>query len=259
MVRSIKTSSLFVCLLLVGMTQAWAGIFPTDPTELDTVRLVGTYDCPYPASTKDPEITINGDQIEVLVILNGSICLTGEFPDVSYAFELGEFEAGDYHVTLRHTTLQSRPLIVGPVYEFDFTVENTVSPRFSGVWSDDNGELHAVNVTFMEPGSALFSWQTYDPDGNPLWLTGTVDVEGDELVGEVFLGRNQTFGQFDGNARRTPWGSVRMRFSDCETAVLTWRSTLDDYRNGALVLGKLATPFESEGCTPHVDFFLPHN
>lgn len=99
-------------------------------------------------------------------------------------------------------------------------------PGISGAWYNPAQPGHGLTVEILSPRSALVFWHVFDPDGNPVHLYIEGDVVGSEIRGRAYLGRGMRFGSFDPAEHSLQhWGSVRLRFDDCNAAHLRWLPT----------------------------------
>ncbi len=232
-----------------------AGTFPEQPTTFEPTFLTVTYSCPYPLEGSLPQIEVDGEDIRVIVTLRGNICFDGEFPELQYAFELGELPEGDYNLELRHVTDTSQGRFIPPVFQQDFTVVDQATTKTSGLWSDETGLGQTLSVTMTDEDEGLLTWQTYDSAGDPYWIAGPFTVDGRELVAAGMRSfRGMRYPSFDpSDQRATPWGSVVLEILGCDSAVLRARSDVPGFRSAAVFLSKLGSIAGLEGCTPDSD------
>lgn len=237
---------------------ATAGTFPDQPNTLQPTYLTVTYSCPYPLENSQHEVEIDGDQISVIVTLRGNICFDGDWPNLEYAFEVGDLPPGDYDLELRHRTDASQGAFIPPVFQQSFTVVDHVLPRASGLWADESGLGHTVSVLFTESDSGILSWLTYDDAGEPFWVIGRFAVDGNRLVAiDTRSYRGATYPSLDPNDQRARiWGDIEMELRGCDAAIVRGRSSLPGFGRAAVFMTQLAPVVGFEGCTPDSDAVL---
>lgn len=132
-----------------------------------------------------------------------------------------------YYVRLaaRVFTYGSTKLVLAPA---KVTGTTNFDAAFNGIWWNPlrDGEGVLLDVGDL-PGSSqdvflFFSWYTYDPNGNPVYLVGggnraITDVVTADLTFPVVTTRGARFGAAfnSANVIRDPWGTVTLRFRNC--------------------------------------------
>jgi len=104
-----------------------------------------------------------------------------------------------------------------------------VGPAFSGTWFAPERSGEGISLQVLDNGSALALWFTYPPagaQGQQAWIYAQDGrVEGDRVVFDAAITtRGPRFGAgFDPASRQSiPWGTIELRFTDCNTADLTY-------------------------------------
>ncbi|MFC3194501.1 spondin domain-containing protein [Marinicella sediminis] len=144
----------------------------------------------------------------------------------------------------------------GPGIEFDETaadfsipgsqvasirVSRAVDGGHSGSWYNParDGQGLVLDITADTDGTgirAMVSWYHYTADGSgeQLWLVGVGPVIDDTAVVELMVTEGAQFGDaFDAaDVQRTRWGQVRIRFTSCTSAELSYDSVLPGYGSG---------------------------
>lgn len=123
--------------------------------------------------------------------------------------------------------------------------------RYSGSWYRGPGQGgEGLFLQSQDGGPLVGVWYAFDPDGNPVHLSGPGREEGDELVLDLFLTRGSVFGEgFDPAAiERLPWGSLRIRFDSCHQAHLRWETLLPGWPAGEMDYVRLTRPVEVGLC-----------
>lgn len=153
----------------------------------------------------------------------------------------------------------------------DFTVEGRqvaeirlsrlVDGGHSGTWYDpaQNGHGLVLEITDTPDESgvrAVVSWYHYaaDGSGDPVWLIGEGPVVGDTAIVDLLQGSGAAFGDaFDASdVSLSLWGQVRISFTACDAATLSYESELEDYGSGTHELVRLTRgPLDFSGaCQP---------
>lgn len=119
--------------------------------------------------------------------------------------------------------------------------------RLSGSWfrgGDQAGE--GIQLQVDSRGNAVLVWYTYDPQGNPAWLLGTVTAteSTNTLRFEMLRPRGTRFGTgFNPADVQSPaWGTVELSFSSCENAVLRFTPSEAGWAGGQIALSRLSRP-----------------
>ena len=121
--------------------------------------------------------------------------------------------------------------------------------RLSGIWWFPNAPDQGVYLGFheranLDTGVVFFSWNTFGPNGENLWFSGTGDYAmGDDSVEIAMVW--VTDGEFMGStpARRTSAGTVTVTANSCND--LTFKYDID-YPGLGAGTGQLARPFSIE-------------
>lgn len=122
-------------------------------------------------------------------------------------------------------------------------------PGLDGSWFDPAHSGHGITVERIDAGRALLFWHAFDPHGRPLTLYIEAEVEGDTLRGQALAPQGMRFGVFDPQTLELPeWGELSLQFSDCQNAVLRWRSVLPGYGEGEATLQRLL-PLSDSACS----------
>jgi hypothetical protein len=121
----------------------------------------------------------------------------------------------------------------------------------SGSWYDLTHDGEGFAVQWMTDGRAIMTWYSFDPDGNPFWMLGVGERQGDEIVfPDVHATRGGRFGgDFDPEAvERFRWGELRMRLG-CAIGTATYESVLPVFGSGTFQLQRLSS-LDGLACAP---------
>lgn len=126
----------------------------------------------------------------------------------------------DHHPTAKRVAAKDRPKIITPLW---------VGPAFSGSWFTPARNGEGFTLQILDNGTALAVWFTYPPEGSPArqaWvLAQDGRIEGNRIVfPTVFTTRGPRFGAgYDpAQLQVIPWGTLEMRFTDCNTGEFTY-------------------------------------
>jgi hypothetical protein len=127
-------------------------------------------------------------------------------------------------------------------------LSRAVDGGHSGSWynPERDGQGLVLEITSDGDGTrAMVSWYHYTADGSgqQLWLVGTGPVVDDTAVVELMITEGATFGEaFDSqDVVKTRWGQVRIRFTSCTEAELSYSSELPAYGSGQESLVRLTS------------------
>jgi hypothetical protein len=119
---------------------------------------------------------------------------------------------------------------------------DAVPNRFSGSWFDPERSGEGWILGQIDESLALAVWFTYGLDGEPLWLIGTGEIEGESIIiADLLEPVGGRFGPaFDPlEVDRRPWGSAEIRFDDCDSVHTQWTPANDGFEPGARDLVRL--------------------
>jgi len=116
----------------------------------------------------------------------------------------------------------------------------------SGLWYNPAQSGHGFEVTAVDADSASVAWYTYNKAGQPVWVSALLDeTSPGVLSGNAQYVEGLRFGDFTGNRQVRPWGTLKITFTDCETASAEYNGTLvladgSNFGSGTVPLKKLA-------------------
>ena len=121
-----------------------------------------------------------------------------------------------------------------------------IVPGITGSWYLPAQSGHGFNVEVIgAPGNAngmLAFWYVYDNAGNNLWLVGQGSYVGDTATLNVLSGSGGMFPpNFDKTKIvRTSWGTLTLKFTDCNNATAQWNPIIPAYPSGSMDLVRLS-------------------
>ncbi len=132
----------------------------------------------------------------------------------------------------------------------EIRVSELVDGGFSGTWYNPQRSGHGfvIDVTSNPNGvgtRAMVSWYHYQADGSgdQLWLVGTGPVVGDTAIVDLSMTSGAQFGEDFNSAdvNITPWGQLKIQFTDCAHATISYDSEFEDFGSGSEPLVRLTS------------------
>jgi len=136
-------------------------------------------------------------------------------------------------------------LILLAVFALDASARD-IDQSFTGSWYNADQSGHGFSVEVLPDGRAVIYWYVYNPDGTPTFLVALGDIDGDTIHADVYHHTGMPFGSFDNSALvQTHWGTLNFTISDCNTATLSYASTMSiegqPFGNGTIDLERLSS------------------
>ncbi len=99
-----------------------------------------------------------------------------------------------------------------------------VPNTLTGLWYQPEADGQYLQFIFTEPGRVLLTWQTFDQDGNNLWLYGIGQPAQNRVALPLFRNAGLVFsnGEFEGSVSAFQVGSASFRLISCNEAELTF-------------------------------------
>lgn len=115
----------------------------------------------------------------------------------------------------------------------------SIGPGMTGTWYDTAQSGHGLFVEILPGDVMLFSWFTFAPDGNQAWIIGSGNIVGNRAEIDVVrpVGGRFIPGFDPSQVARTPWGSVRIEFNDCQNGRIDFVSP--SFGSGSMRLQRL--------------------
>jgi hypothetical protein len=102
-----------------------------------------------------------------------------------------------------------------------------IDKSFTGSWYNPAQSGHGFSVEVLPDGRAIIYWYVYNPDGTPTFLIAIGNVEGETVHATVYHHTGMPFGTFDNtNLVQTEWGTLDFTVHDCDSATLSYASTM---------------------------------
>jgi hypothetical protein len=123
-----------------------------------------------------------------------------------------------------------------------------IGSGFTGTWVEATaaGQI-GLGLEVLAGGNLVAEMYTYAPAGGQAWVGGVGPiVDGDHATITV-SSLNGPGGRFAPNfdpsqVQNTPWGTLSLRFSDCDHGTLDWASTVPGYGSGSLPIVRVTLP-----------------
>lgn len=99
--------------------------------------------------------------------------------------------------------------------------------------------------------TTLVVWNTFDEDGNQVWVYGVGDLseDGSSVVAEAYVNTSGGFlpnGKADDDVE--PWGVIRLDLASCKKGKVTYQSDMPEFGSGSFSVKRLAYS-KQIGCT----------
>lgn len=119
----------------------------------------------------------------------------------------------------------------------------------SGNWYIPAQSGHGLQIEVLDLSQAVVAWYTFDTDGDPLWLFGTGEIEGDTLRAELHHFRGTSFPpDFEAeDIEGQVWGDIVFRRTGCDSAVLSYTPAEGIYQPAEFPLERL-TRIDGSSC-----------
>lgn len=115
-----------------------------------------------------------------------------------------------------------------------------IDARLTGTYYDPEHDGHYVSFQVLPIDLVAAVWWTYDSQGNPLWLIGSGEVDGDTARIEVFSSRGMALPSLDDDQREQKrWGTLELRFNNCHSLDMRWTTDRPNFSDGETELQRL--------------------
>lgn len=106
-----------------------------------------------------------------------------------------------------------------------------IDPSYSGSWYRPSESGAGFNLEIFSDERALLYWYTYNDDGDPIWLYSEGVIDGDAIDFDTYYSDGKTFSNPEAPRENRIWGKVLMEFTGCNTATISYDSTLSGIPN----------------------------
>ena len=113
----------------------------------------------------------------------------------------------------------------------------------TGSWYDPASDGQGFSLQWLSNDIAGLMWFTFDPQGNPYWLTGTGEAVGDKIVfANLYAARGGRFdAAFDPNAVvLSHWGSLELTLQ-CDRGTGVYQPTMAGFAAGSFALQRVTS------------------
>lgn len=120
-----------------------------------------------------------------------------------------------------------------------------IGAQFTGVWMDPARDGEGLSLQIDAAGTVVVQWNTYDNERRQLWLVGSARANPDGSVTVPLISTSGArFGAAFNSAdvRTQAFGSLSLRFTDCDRAEASYTPTVAGYGAGQLRLQRLFNP-----------------
>jgi len=115
-----------------------------------------------------------------------------------------------------------------------------IRPQHSGAWYNPNQAGHGLSIQVLDDERTIAFWFAYTPDGFPMFLLIDGVNDGHTVTGPAYYQEGMIWRQFDpATLNSEVWGEISIEFLGCDSAVLTWSSSVEGYGDGQVELERL--------------------
>ncbi len=119
----------------------------------------------------------------------------------------------------------------------------------TGLWFEPDRDGAYLQVSYVRPSEVLVTWQTFDRDGNNLWLYGLGSPQGNEISLELFRNRGPftNAGRLEGSVTANRVGQGTITTISCDELAFEFELVIPELEAGDQLLSRLAFS-EALGC-----------
>ena len=115
-----------------------------------------------------------------------------------------------------------------------------IRPHHSGAWYNRDQSGHGLSIQVLDDERTIAFWFAYTSDGLPMFLVIDGVNDGHTVTGPAYYYEGMIWRQFDpATLNSEVWGEISIEFLGCNSAVLSWSSSVEDYGDGQLELERL--------------------
>ena len=130
-----------------------------------------------------------------------------------------------------------------------------IDADMTGNWLVPSQVGHGLQIEVLDLSTAVVAWYTFDTQGNPIWLLGTGEIEGDTLRAELRDYRGTRFPpNFDTDSiEGRDWGDVVVRRTGCDSAALSYTPAEGIYQPAEFPLERV-TRIDGAHCSESIQW-----
>jgi hypothetical protein len=119
-------------------------------------------------------------------------------------------------------------------------VDADIRPHHSGAWYNPDQVGHGLSIQVLDDERTIAFWFAYTPEGLPMFLLVDGVNDGHTVSGPAYYHEGMIWRQFDpATLNSAVWGEVSIQFLGCNSAVLSWSSSMEGYGDGQIDLERL--------------------
>lgn len=116
-----------------------------------------------------------------------------------------------------------------------------IRPNHSGAWYNHDQSGHGLSIQVLDDERTIAFWYAYTPQGLPMFLVIDGVNDGHKVTGPAYYQEGMIWRQFDpATLNSEVWGEVSVEFLGCNSALLTWSSSMEGYGDGQVELERLS-------------------
>ncbi|MDW8478868.1 MAG: hypothetical protein RML12_02095 [Xanthomonadales bacterium] len=231
---------------------ARAELFPGGATTHDELWYLLRFRCPYPVADREPSVRQEGGRLVIEFVTTGNVCFTGDHPELTFAVPLGRLPAGRHELELRPLFRAGGALVpyADTPQRRSIRVGDGPPSRLSGLWFDPAVPQQGLKLLLAPNGVLSAIWNTYDEQGQALWLFGQTEARGLEYELPMAVPSGGRFGRPGGAESATPLGVLRLRWLECGRIAAEWLPRLPGFPGLRTTLVQLAGTQGVGDCAP---------
>jgi hypothetical protein len=134
-----------------------------------------------------------------------------------------------------------KAIIPSLLFPFFFSLAHAdIRPEHSGAWYNPDQAGHGLSIQVLDDERTIAFWFAYTPDGFPMFLVIDGVNDGHTVIGPAYSHEGMIWRQFDpATLKSEVWGEISIEFLGCDSAVLTWSSSVEGYGDGQVELERL--------------------
>jgi plastocyanin len=118
----------------------------------------------------------------------------------------------------------------------------SITPGITGLWYNSAQSGHGFDIEVLANHNMIGVWYVFDNAGNNLWLTGQGSYSGNTATLDAYSIAGGLFPPAFDQSRivRTQWGTLTLKFTDCNTGSASWVPLVAGYVSGSLAITRLS-------------------